>query len=204
MRPAKHRASATAWARVVGLCLACALTAAVLVAPVVSWAGHMANWTHDHSLIKARPSGYSGLVQRFGQPCSAAADDARSYWPHQSARHVGGYIRYHTYIGRNVGYNVRNHINAAHRDGATDYGVYGYNCRYISGTTKWSTHAFGAAVDTNSARNPVGQTHWNGVGANGTNYGTYIPSVWTGHNFYWGLYFSTTKDPMHFQYVTGY
>jgi D-alanyl-D-alanine carboxypeptidase len=170
----------------VGLC------AILTMVPSVR-AGHMQDWTHDHSLIPVRPGGYGGLVQRFGQPCSSAADDARSYWPHQSARNVGGYIRYHSYVGENIGFNVRTHINAAHRDGATDYGVYGYNCRMIAGSTSWSTHAFGAAVDTNSFRNPQFQTSWNGVGADGTN------------RFYWGLNFSSGRqDPMHFQFVTGY
>ena len=40
------------------------------------------------------------------------------------------------------------------------------------------------------------------------NYKKYLPNLWKGaypgHNFYWGLNFSTTPDPMHFQYVTGY
>jgi hypothetical protein len=116
---------------------------------------------------------------------------------------VGGYIQYHTYIARNVGHNVRSHIEAAHRNGAVDYGVYGYNCRLIRGSTSWSTHAFGAAVDTNSARNPLGQSSWNGTGADGTNYGTYIPDTWKAHTFFWGIGWSR-PDPMHFQYVTGY
>ncbi len=168
-------------------------------------AGHMQDWTHNHSLIATRPSSYSAMVQRFGQACSNAADDARSYWPHQAARNVGGYIKYNAYIGENVGYNVRNHINASHKDGATDYGVYGYVCRYIGGTTSWSTHAFGAAIDTNSFRNPQFQTFWSGVGADGINHGTYIPGVWQSHRFYWGLNFSPGRqDPMHFQFVTGY
>lgn len=178
---------------------------AAMVASTPATAGHMVGWLHDHTLIPVRPSSYSGLVQRFGQPCSNAANDARSYWPHQQARNVGGYITYNTYIGQNIGYNVRNHISFVHRDGATDYGVYGYVCRTIAGSTSWSTHAFGAAVDTNSFRNPQFQTYWNGVGADGTNYATYIPIVWLNHKFYWGLYFSSGRqDPMHFQFVTNY
>jgi hypothetical protein len=167
-------------------------------------------WIHDHSSagIPYRPDGYADLVRTFGQPCSNAANDARSFWPNQSARGVAGYVYYHTYIARDVGWNIRGHIDAAHRNEAVDYGVYGYNCRYIRGSTSWSTHAFGAAVDTNTARNPVGQTTWNGVGADGVDYGRYIPEVWKGaypgHNFHWGIHFSTTPDPMHFQYVTGY
>ena len=167
-------------------------------------------WVHDHSNqgVPPRPDGYNDLVNTFGSPCSNAANDSRSHWPSQSARNVPGYIYVNSYIGRNVGYNIRTHISVAHRDDAVDYGVYGYSCRYIAGTTSWSTHAFGAAVDTNSARNPVGQDHWNGHGADGVDYDKYIPDVWRGgypgHRFYWGLNFSTTPDPMHFQYVTNY
>ncbi len=177
----------------------------VVFRPIVALAGHMGGWTHDHSSngVPPRPHGYEDLVDTFGQPCSNAADNARSYWPSQSARNVGGYIDYHTYIARNVGHNVRSHIEAAHRNGAVDYGVYGYVCRQIRGSTAWSTHAFGAAIDTNSARNPLGQSHWNGTGADGTNYGTYIPDVWRAHRFFWGINWSR-PDPMHFQYVTGY
>ena len=194
------------------LLVAALLTAlsGLVVYPLAAGASHMTGWVHDHSSagIRPRPNGYTQLVATFGQRCNDRANDARSYWPSQSARNVPGYIYYHPYIGRNVGYNIRSHIEASHKNGAVDYGVYGYNCRYISGTTKWSTHAFGAAIDTNSRRNPVGQTYWNGIGANGINYYRYIPDVWRGaypgHNFYWGLNFSTNPDPMHFQYVTGY
>jgi hypothetical protein len=167
-------------------------------------------WVHDHSSagIPPRPSGYAALVARFGQPCNASANAARSYWPSQSARNVPGYITYNPYIDLDVSYNIRNHIAADGKDNAVDYGVYGYNCRYIDGTTSWSTHAFGAAIDTNSARNPLGQPTWNGVGSDGVPYKSYLPKIWKGaypgHNFYWGKSFSTTPDPMHFQYVTGY
>ena len=201
-------------ARWVRWLLATGLTVAVLSGlvayPIAAQANHMYGWVHDHSSagIPPRPNGYTQLVATFGQPCNAAADDARSYWPSQSARNVAGYIKYHPYLARDIGYNIRSHIEAVHKNGAVDFGVYGYVCKYIAGTTKRSTHAFGAAVDTNSYRNPVGQTYWNGIGANGTNYYRYIPDVWRGaypgHNFYWGLNFSTTPDPMHFQYVTGY
>jgi hypothetical protein len=198
-------------------CLRLLLVAALLAAlsglvvyPIAAGASHMTGWVHDHSSagIPPRPNGYTQLVATFGQPCNAAADDARSYWPSQSARNVAGYIKYHPYLARDIGYNIRSHIEAVHKNGAVDFGVYGYVCKYIAGTTKRSTHAFGAAVDTNSYRNPVGQTYWNGIGANGINYYRYIPDVWRGgypgHGFYWGLNFSTTPDPMHFQYVTGY
>jgi hypothetical protein len=175
-----------------------------------SSARHFSEWTHDHSSdgVPRRPSGLSGIVDTYGQPCNGRANDARTYWPHQSAVDDAGYVYSHSYIGRNVGFNVRNHIEAAHNNNALYPLIGSYNCRYIAGTTSWSTHAWGAAVDTNSQRNPVGQDHWNGRGANGTNYGTYIPDVWRGgypgHRFFWGLNWPTRPDPMHFQYATDY
>ncbi|MBA3691221.1 MAG: M15 family metallopeptidase [Actinobacteria bacterium] len=171
-------------------------------------AGHMSDWTHDHSdrAIPDRPNGLAELNRMFGDRCIDRSNDGRSYWPHQSLD-GGDYVTYNTYIARNVGYNIRNHIDAAHRDGALYPGIGGYNCRQMSGSTLWSTHAWGAAIDTNWLRNPWGQDHWNGRGWDGTDYDTYIPDVWRGtfpgHRFYWGLHFST-PDPMHFQYVTNY
>ena len=112
------------------------------------------------------------------------------------------------YLARNIGFNVRNHINAAHRDGALYPGIGAYNCRLIDGSTSWSVHSWGAAVDTNWQRNPRLQDHWNGRGFDGENHGTYIPDVWRGgfpgHRFFWGLNWDSAPDPMHFQYVTDY
>jgi hypothetical protein len=176
----------------------------------IAGAGHMKDWTHDHSasVIPKLPSGYSEIVDMFGQPCSSKADDARSYWPNQGYGNVPGYVFYHARLATNIGYNIRNHVEAAHKNGSTYYLIGGYNCRYIAGTTSWSTHAFGAAVDTNSALNPMGQDFWNGKGADGKDHGRYLPDVWRGsdpgHRFFWGLNWESKPDPMHFQYAKNY
>ncbi len=168
--------------------IAAAVTLAAAVAgPTVVHAMVIDPWVHDHSDagVPPRPSGYTGLVQTFGQPCSDRANNSRSWWPSQSARNVAGYV-----------------------DGSVDYLVGGYNCRTIRGSTSWSVHAFGAAIDTNSARNPLGQSFWNGKGADGYDYGRYLPNVWRGpypgHGFFWGINWDSRPDPMHFQYVTDY
>ena len=172
-------------------------------------AGHMSDWRHDHSSkgVPYRPKGLSELKQHFGAACNAKANDARAWFPSAVARGEGGYVYFHPYLARNIGHNIRGHIAKAHRNGAVDYGVYGYNCRTKTGGSGYSVHAWGAAVDTNTARNPYGQSHWDGRGADGVNHGTYIPDVWRGaapgHRFKWGKTFST-PDPHHFQYVTGY
>ncbi|MEP6477726.1 MAG: hypothetical protein ABJC60_10700, partial [Actinomycetota bacterium] len=79
-------------------------------------ASHMSNWTHDHSdsAIPDRPNGLAELNKMFGDRCIDRSNDGRSYWPHQSDVDTGGYVYYNSYIARNVGYNIRNHIDAAH------------------------------------------------------------------------------------------
>jgi hypothetical protein len=172
-------------------------------------AGHMPNWKHDHSKrgVPPRPNGIVELNRKFGPRCSPKASSARSYWPHAYGVGQGGFVYYNAYLARNIGHNVRLHIGSAHRYGALYPGIGAYNCRLISGSTSWSTHSWGAAVDTNWLRNPMGQSYWNGRGADGVDYGRYIPDVWRGkkpgHRFFWGLNWSR-PDPMHFQYVINY
>ena len=167
-------------------------------------------WVHDHSSdgIPPRPNGYAEMVDRFGARCTDRDNDARSLWPSQSEPYTAGYVYYHPYIQSDVGWNVRGHVSAAAKEAALYPGVGGYNCRLIAGSTSWSVHSWGAAIDTNWQRNPMGQEHWNGRGADGVDYGTYLPDVWRGvnpgHRFYWGINWDSRPDPMHFQYVTNY
>jgi hypothetical protein len=109
------------------LLLATGLVAAFLATPVL--AGHMTEWRHDHSDrgVPRRPNGLDGLRKRFGgSACNEKANNARTWFPHAVSRDQGGYVVYHPYLAINVGDNVRNHIASAHRNGALDYGIYGY------------------------------------------------------------------------------
>ena len=166
-------------------------------------------WSHDHSaaVIGVRPDGLAAIQATYGPVCGDNANAGRSFWPNQS-NGASGYVYYHAYIAKNVGGNIRNHVEADHQDQAVRYLVGGYNCRYIAGTTSWSLHAWGAAVDTNSSTNPMGQNFWNGLGADGKNHGTTLPDIWAGpypgHKFFWGLNWDSKPDPMHFQYALGY
>lgn len=189
--------------------LALAVALVVALAPATALATHLSGWSHDHSkkYIPWRPMGLSNMQKKFGGPCSDKANDAKTWFPRAVGPSQGGFVKYHIRLGLNVGYNIRTHIAKAHKNGAVDYGVYGYNCRYKTGGTSWSTHAYGIAIDTNTAKNPYGQSHWNGVGGDGERYYKYLPNLYKGgdpgHRFYWGINFST-PDPHHFQYVTGY
>jgi D-alanyl-D-alanine carboxypeptidase len=188
---------------VAGLAIWACVLAAMLPASASGWVDDQSD-----NAIPHRPSGLQDLINTFGSRCSDVANAGRSYWPSQSSRGSGGYIYTNPYLARNIEYNIRGEIEAEHHNHAVDYGVYGYACRQISGSTKWSTHAWGAAVDTNSARNPMGQNVWDGRGSNGNDFGKYLPEIWKGqdpgHRFYWGLNFGSRPDPMHFQYVTNY
>jgi hypothetical protein len=184
-----------------------AVASVVLLAPVAAIAGHMAGWTHDHSSsgVPYRPNGYNDIVRIYGQPCTEYARSYRTWFPHVTGRNQGAYLGYHPHIGRNVAHNIRGHVSQGHNDGAWDYGQWAFACRAQTGGSGYSTHAFGAAFDTNTEKNPYGQCSWNGVGSNGVAYGTYLPNVWreteNGHRFRWGRDWC---DPHHFQYATGY
>jgi hypothetical protein len=148
-----------------------------------------------------RPYGLTGLKKMFGKPCNSKANDARTFVPNAWGRGKDGYLYYHRKLFGKVHTDVIEKILKSGRRQAIDYGVWGYNCRKKTGGSSWSVHAWGAAIDTNTLRNPYGATKWIGKGANGKRYGRYIPQLYMAEDFYWGLNF---RDPMHFQYVSGY
>jgi LysM repeat protein len=95
--------------------------------------------------------------------------------------------------------------------GETDMSIVtaGYNCRPVAGTTVWSQHAYGTAIDINPLQNPmlrgtlidpaggalyrnrsrhlIGMVHPDGV-----------VCAFTANGFYWGGAWSSLKDYMHF------
>jgi hypothetical protein len=163
-------------------------------------------WRDVHYNYPSRPSGYTQIVNRFGQPCSAyaraismswvAADTGQTY-SIAFHRKLGGYPT--AMVGNrggsstNLDNDVYGHIQNAHLQPYVQHGIWGYNCRTIRGSSQWSTHAWGIAIDVSSAAEPMGQTY------SAVNYRH--SSIWQAHNWYWGLAFN---DPMHFQYATGY
>ncbi|MGH2701767.1 MAG: M15 family metallopeptidase [Actinomycetota bacterium] len=149
--------------------------------------------------LPARPYGLSGLRRVFGERCNPEANDGRAYFPSAGGRGNYGYVYFHARLSNLIGNKVLPKINMKKR--ANDYGVWGYACRMKTGGTSWSVHSWGAAIDTNTLRNPFGQRYWNGRGSNGRAFGRFLPNIWMGRGFYWGLNFN---DPMHFQYVSGY
>jgi hypothetical protein len=177
--------------------------AAVALTSGVASAGHWAKngWVDRHYNYPPRPSGLTAINNVFGSACNSnsyansfswtAADNGTSYR-----------VNYHRKLGgstsSNLDNDVRGHIGNGHYDTSVKSGIWGYNCRRIENSTKYSVHSWGAAVDINSAYEHYGHCHNHTVVSG-------VSGAFQNHNWYWGLYFGGSScDAMHFQYATGY
>jgi hypothetical protein len=157
--------------------------------------------TGGSGTVGSRPYGVKGLRAVFGKPCNTRSNNARSYFPSAAGRGRSGYVYYHSKLAKKIGGNVLKKIYRQNKKAALDYGIWGYACRMKTGGSSWSVHSWGAAIDTNTLRNPWQARKWDGRGSNGKRYGRYLPDLYLRQGFYWGIHF---RDPMHFQYVSGY
>jgi hypothetical protein len=85
-----------------------------------------------------------------------------------------------------------------------------FNCRFVAGTTTWSQHAYGRAIDINPIRNPyVAGSHVSPEAgrpyADRSRYamgmihgGDAVVSAFAAANWKWGGHWSYPKDYMHF------
>lgn len=80
------------------------------------------------------------------------------------------------------GYDIRN----------SDTG--GFNCRRIGGTSSWSNHAWGLAVDLNWSTNPF-------VNPLTTDMPSWMVNLWTQYGFRWGGTYTSKKDAMHYEFM---
>lgn len=145
-------------------------------------------WDDDHTGVMVdRPHGLYGITSTFGYPCKTASLRSQYF--------TNGFtLRVHQKLQKNLKH-VGEHLTVSNKGGAVRQAG-SYNCRKMAGSSKWSTHAWGIAIDINWADNPHGQTYWRGD--------PFIPQGFENHRWYWGLDFRRIKDPMHFQYATGY
>ena len=171
-------------------------------------AGHWAanGWQDLHRGYPPKPYGYAEIIEVFGPPCSPRAQFNHTRW---RAADTGVYYRFefHKKLGgigtrfvsdeggtsTNLDNDVRGHIGNRHLDQYLRHGIYGYNCRYIRGTTTWSTHAWGIAIDVSSAWEPMGQCY--------SRVNHHHADIWRDHRWKWGAGWC---DAMHFQYANGY
>ena len=164
-------------------------------------------WRDLHQNYPTVPQSYTQLVERFGNPCSAAASAIALRW---RAADTGTLytVRFHRKLGgmataivadqggrsTNLDNDVYGHVAFSTLASAAQHGIYGYACRAKrSDPNQWSVHAFGAALDISSAVEPMGQCT--------SVVNDRLAPTFQGHGWSWGLSFC---DPMHFQYVINY
>lgn len=71
---------------------------------------------------------------------------------------------------------------------------WGYNCAKIPGSSSWSNHAFGLAIDINAPENPQ-TSHLV------TNMPSWMPALWTQYGFRWGGTYHSNPDAMHYEFM---
>jgi D-alanyl-D-alanine carboxypeptidase len=186
--------------------LGIALPIAIVLPLIAAFHWGQLGWRDQHANYPLRPSGYTQIVNRFGQPCNAearaismkwkAADNGVTYW-FSFHRKLGGrptaMVSDKGGRSTNLDNDVYGHIQNAHLQPYVEHGIYGYACRAKRNSNEWSTHAFGIAIDVSSAEDYMGK-------CTSTVNKRHAP-IWQNHNWYWGLAFC---DPMHFQYATNY
>lgn len=167
-------------------------------------------WRDRHTNYPPVPSGYNGIVSVFGKPCNSKVNDNRTYWttPDDGNSYalyyhykLGGYGTFYggtgySYRSSVLNNDVRGHIRNEHLGSYVRSGVWGYSCRYISGTRKYSTHSWGIAVDVNARYEHVGSAH-----KHCHTIPSKVSAVWKNHKWKHGVSFG---DCMHFQYATNY
>lgn len=71
---------------------------------------------------------------------------------------------------------------------------WGYACRKIAGSSSWSNHAWGLAVDLNAPKNPM-------TSRLVTDMPSWMPALWKSYGFRWGGDYSGKKDAMHYEFM---
>lgn len=190
---------------------ACVLSSITAAAPAA--ANHFYTdygWRDRHVKWPSVPSGYAGIVTTFGRPCNSQVNDNRTYWTTADDGHsyalyyhykLGGYGKFYGGTGStarssNLNNDVRGHIRNEHWGPSIKSGVWGYNCRYISGTKKYTTHAWGIAVDMFARYEHVGSAH-----KHCHSLPSGVSAIWKNHRWIHGVSFG---DCMHFQYAKNY
>jgi hypothetical protein len=86
-----------------------------------------------------------------------------------------------------------------------------FNCRTVAGTSRWSQHAYGLAIDINPVQNPYVTSNGTASPPNGAPYvdrsqhlpgmihdGDVVVQSFTAIGWGWGGYFGSVKDWQHF------
>ena len=71
---------------------------------------------------------------------------------------------------------------------------WGFACRAIRGTSVPSNHSWGLAVDINAPSNPYREEFISDMP-------TWLPPLWWDYGFFWGGWYRSIKDPMHYEFL---
>ena len=147
------------------------------------------------------------MYDRFGSPCNSNAHfNGNITWTAQVA---GGGVQtftpaYHKKLGgaSTSGFFTRTggtstnmedvvgHLENNHElyddEGVVKGGIYGYLCRTISGSSKYSVHSWGAAMDINAS-----YEQYPDPDCQPNSFGSGVSNKWTNHNQAWGANFLT-------------
>ena len=147
------------------------------------------------------------MYDRFGSPCNSNAHfNGNITWTAQVA---GGGVQtftpaYHKKLGgaSTSGFFTRTggtstnmedvvgHLGNDHKlygdEGVVKGGIYGYLCRTISGSSKYSVHSWGAAMDINAS-----YEQYPDPDCQPNSFGSGVSNKWTNHNQAWGANFLT-------------
>jgi hypothetical protein len=178
----------------------------------------------------AWPATRESLPSSWREGCPVSWRDlsfvAVSYWGYDGARHSGRLVVHDSAVVAMQGvfrhlYSVRFQIRRIHpvdAYGASDArsmaanNTSAFNCRYVGGTTTWSQHAYGLAIDINPIQNPYvkGSLVDPPEGRSWTNRSHKVPGmiVRGGHTWNafayvgweWGGDWSSAKDYQHFSH----
>jgi hypothetical protein len=166
-----------------------------------AWVDPGMAWVHRAFLesVVAVPTGLAGLRAAFGEPASPAASAGLAVLP--ASLKLGWsdarITRFACHVEMaDIFTRVFQTIHARGLWGAIRTFDGCYNPRQTRGGGKWSTHAWGIAVDLNAATNRMGTQG---------DIDHRIVSIFKEAGFVWGGDWSgASRDPMHFQFVKGY
>lgn len=185
------------WLRWLGFSMVWVIfTSLPAIAYVTNYDGHV------HTSFPAKPDGLAAIVGTFGAACNGESNDNATTYVANSG--TSWSVVYHRKLGPAGGSTVipavkghqawTGYLNQT--TGNVADGWFGYNCRYISGTTTWSTHAWGIAIDGNTIPEHQWERHCHYHYTKADH-----RQIFVDHRFTDGIAFC---DPMHMQYATGY
>lgn len=168
------------------LAVAAAVTLAVTLTPSSATAANYAKSDYPAAVMtyRAHPAGFNDAaeVTKPGPRCNVATTTVEAGGVRVTVRtELAALVKELLKRTKQMGYTMH----------AASTG--GYNCRYISGTTTPSNHAYGRAVDINWNENPHSHTFRSTIPPK-------VVKMWMNAGFYWGGHYSK-PDTMHFEYV---